>query len=122
MEEAQSLCQRVAIIDHGRIVQVDTPDTLVQKFSDSVVKIEFAQPVALSLYEQFKTIGPVAPLDETKRWIQLTSLNPAQTVEKILNMSEVKKIGIQSLDVSKPNLEDVFLHLTGHSLRDNERS
>jgi ABC-2 type transport system ATP-binding protein len=120
MEEAQTLCHRVAIIDHGRIVQADAPEALVQKFSDSVVKVEFGEPVPLSLYEQLKEIGYITPLDETKRWVQLTSINPAHTVEKMLNLSEVKRIGIQSLDVSKPNLEDVFLHLTGRSLRDDE--
>ena len=119
MEEAQSLCSRVAIIDQGRIVQLDSPTALVQKFSDPVVKIEFSETVASSLYEQLKAIGRVAPLDETGRWILLKSINPAQTVKKILDLPEVKRIGIHSLDVTKPNLEDVFLHLTGHSLRDN---
>jgi ABC-2 type transport system ATP-binding protein len=120
MEEAQALCHRVAIVDNGRIVQLGSPATLVQKFSDSVIKIEFIEMVASSLYEELKSIGPIAPLDETGRWIRLKTVNPAQTVEKILNLPEVKKIGIHSLDVSKPNLEDVFLHLTGHSLRDND--
>jgi len=121
MEEAQTLCERVAIIDKGQIVRLASPSELIRKFSDPVVKIELNNRVDPPLYERLKTIGPLAPLDKTGRWIRVKSANPAKTVSDILGLPEIQKIGIQSLDVTKPNLEDVFLHLTGHSLRDNER-
>jgi len=120
MEEAQTLCSRIAIMDRGQIIRMDTPSALIHMFGNALVKIEFSRKVDVSLYEQLKTIDPLSLLDDTGQWVLVPSAHPAQTIENILQLPEVKIIGIQSLDVSRPNLEDVFLHLTGHSLRDNE--
>jgi len=119
MEEAQALCRRIAIIDKGRIIRLDTPAALMRELSDSVVKIQFGGPVEAPLFTKLQAIGSLSPLDDTGRWILMKTVHPAKTVAKILNLPEVKKIGIHSLDITNPNLEDVFLHLTGHTLRDN---
>jgi ABC-2 type transport system ATP-binding protein len=121
MEEAQTLCHRLSIIDQGRLIQTDSPSELINRFSDPVVKIEFKHKMNSYLYEQVKAISPSAMLDKTGRWIFIKSTDPAQTVKKILELPAIKNTEIQSMDISKPNLEDVFLKLTGRSLRDTER-
>lgn len=119
MEEAQNLCNRIAIIDHGRIIRCGTPSSLIREYSNAVVKIKFGSQISPKLYEQLSQIASIDPLHKTNQRLCITSKNPEQTIEKVLSFPEVIKIGIESLDVSKPNLEDVFLHITGHSLRDN---
>jgi len=121
MEEAQTLCHRLSIIDQGRLIQTDSPSELINRFSDPVVKIEFKHKMNSYLYEQVKAISPSAMLDKTGRWIFIKSTDPAQTVKKILELPAIKNTEVQSMDISKPNLEDVFLKLTGRSLRDTER-
>ncbi|MFO7962605.1 MAG: ABC transporter ATP-binding protein [Desulfobacterales bacterium] len=120
MEEAQSLCRRIAILDKGRIIQLDAFSEMVRKFRDPVVKIEFADPVGELLYERIKSIGSIASLEQAGRSLLIRSAFPAQTVRNILSIPEIRDVDIRSLDISKPNLEDIFLTLTGRSLRDNE--
>lgn len=119
MKEAQTLCHRVAIVDQGRIIQLDTPSALIRQFSDTAVKIEFSDQLARPLVEGLHKIGKVEQLDDTARRFIIHSLHPARTVKKILELKELQQTPMQSLDVIEPNLETVFLHLTGRSLRDN---
>ena len=69
MEEAQTLCHRLSIIDQGRLVETESPFELIKRFSDRVVKIEFKNKMNAYLYEQVKAISPSARLDKTGRWI-----------------------------------------------------
>jgi ABC-2 type transport system ATP-binding protein len=87
MEEAQTLCNRLSIIDQGRLVATDSPFELIKRFSDPVVKIEFKDKMNTYLYEQVKAISPSARLDKTGRWILIRSTDPAQTVKKILEIT-----------------------------------
>jgi ABC-2 type transport system ATP-binding protein len=121
MEEAQTLCNRLSIIDQGRLVETDSPFELIKRFSDPVLKIEFKSKMNAYLYEQVKAISPSAKLDKTGRWILIRSTDPTQAVIKILELPALKNTEVQSMDISKPNLEDVFLELTGRSLRDTGR-
>jgi ABC-2 type transport system ATP-binding protein len=91
MEEAQRLCDRVAIIDHGRLLDLDTVDGLIAKHtSASVVTIQRDGGDV-----RIETADPVGAL-----------------------ASHVGQPGVRGVRVERPNLESVFLHLTGRSLRD----
>jgi ABC-2 type transport system ATP-binding protein len=113
MEEAQRLCDRVAIIDHGKILEMDSVENLIAKHGGpSHIEAEFE--------EKLPDVNKIKPfvsdknmqLDETK--IRFQTDKPMESLAK-LNSSGVRFL---SLKVQTANLEDVFLNLTGRRLRD----
>jgi ABC-2 type transport system ATP-binding protein len=106
MEEAQRLCDRVAIMDHGRILDLDTVAMLLERHGGrSVVKAELARPPANSC-----TLP--APLDGLV--LRFESDRPLEEVARLSS----EGVAFQTLEVARPDLETVFLSLTGRSLRD----
>jgi ABC-2 type transport system ATP-binding protein len=106
MEEAQRLCDRVAIMDHGRILDLDTVPALVERYGGrSVVKAELARPPA-------ETIELPAELDGLS--LRFESDRPLEEVGRLSSAGVI----FQTLEVARPDLETVFLTLTGRSLRD----
>jgi len=106
MEEAQRLCDRVAIVDHGKLLALDTVDALIAEHGGaSVVEAELA-----SAPEDPSTLPGV--LDGNV--LRIETSEPLETVAKIGRNG----IEITRLQVERPDLERVFLHLTGRSLRD----
>jgi ABC-2 type transport system ATP-binding protein len=106
MEEAQRLCDRVAIMDGGRILDLDTVPALINRYGGrSVVKAEFVRPPAGSV------VLP-APLDGLS--LRFESDRPLEEVGRLSSAGVL----FQSLEVTRPDLETVFLSLTGKSLRD----
>lgn len=92
MDEAQLLCDQVAIMDHGRILELDTPDRLLDKhFEGVVVRV---------------------PVDGDEV-MEMTSSNLDQTLQGLL----ADQTNLDGLSIHKPNLEDLFIKLTGSSLR-----
>jgi ABC-2 type transport system ATP-binding protein len=106
MEEAQRLCDRVAIMDGGRVLDLDTVPALIERYGGrSVVKAEFVRPPAGS-------ISLPAPLDGLS--LRFESDRPLEEVGRLSSAGVL----FQSLEVTRPDLETVFLSLTGKSLRD----
>lgn len=106
MEEAQRLCDRVAIIDHGKILALDTVDALIDRHGGgSLVVAEIERVPENFAYLEGELI------DNTLR---ITTMQPFQEVAKLAQMA----VPMTSLRVDRPDLESVFLSLTGRSLRD----
>jgi ABC-2 type transport system ATP-binding protein len=106
MEEAQRLCDRVAVMDHGRILDLDTVPALIDRYGGrSVVKAELQNPPA------DESILP-APLDGLS--LRFESERPFEDVGRLSTAG----VAFQTLEVARPDLETVFLTLTGRSLRD----
>ncbi len=106
MEEAQRLCDRVAIMDHGRILAVDTIDNLIHHHGGrSVVVAE------LSSFPPDHAILP-SPLDGMS--LRFETQQPLEDVSRLFGSG----INFRSLKIDRPDLETVFLSLTGRSLRD----
>jgi ABC-2 type transport system ATP-binding protein len=106
MEEAQRLCDRVAIMDCGKILDLDRVDALIARHGGrSVVKSELVRPPADA------TVLP-APLDGLS--LRFESERPLQEVARLSTAG----VAFQTLEVARPDLETVFLTLTGRSLRD----
>jgi len=113
MEEAQRLCDRVAILDHGRILDMDSVDNLIVKHGGpSHVEAEFEERLSDSDRIKLFVDDKHMQLEETK--IRFQTKQPMDALAK-LNRSGVR---FQSLKVQTANLEDVFLNLTGRRLRD----
>ena len=110
MDEADRLCDRVAIIDHGRIVALDTPSALKSKVGGEVVKIRTRSPKL----DGIKDLDYVISVDQSGSTLVLTVKDASAHLQEILSM-----VGeVDSVEVRSPTLNDVFLHYTGREIRE----
>jgi ABC-2 type transport system ATP-binding protein len=118
IEEAQRLCHRVAILDYGKLIALDTPAALIQGFGRCLIRIEFHETSDENLLKEMERFGSVRVLDEQKRRVHLETDHTQEALKELLVLKEKRGILFKTLDVVEPNLETVFVHLTGRSLRD----
>ena len=115
MEEAERLCDRVAIIERGRIIDIDTPGRLVDRHCpERTVVLATDDPQA---EKRFRAIPRVASVNCSDRRFTIRGLGDDLVTEVIHCLSE-NRIRVTEFRTILPNLEDVFLKLTGHSIRD----
>ena len=117
MEEAEILCDRLAIMDHGRILEMGTVNELVSKrFKERAVRLDATD-----------RLDDAEPRQPCRRWfrssamrttILLYTADVAATIGALLVLCEARGVEPQDLGVRRPTLEDVFLDLTGRALRD----
>ena len=116
LDEAQQLCDRVAIIDHGRIVAMGTPrDLMARSKSAQTVSLATIQPFDRNLLLSLEDIGEIK--EEGGR-VRFTTTDVNHALGKLVALLTAKEIGIAELHVEKATLEDVFLELTGTEPRD----
>ena len=120
MDEAERLCDRVAIVDHGRIIALGAPRELIASLSAEHV-VEFttpeAPPGALDATRLRAIEGVMAVREHDGRWT-LEVANLAQTVPALLAELQRLQLGLGELATHSATLEDVFVSLTGRQLRD----
>ena len=115
MEEAERLCDRVAVIEHGRLVDIDTPDGLVRRHCpERTVVLRTDDPSAGERFEAIPKI--VSVLRQDSRYT-LRGTGDDFITDVIRCLSEAR-ITVSDFRTVHPTLEDVFLTLTGHSIRD----
>ena len=115
MEEAERLCDRVAIIDHGRIVDIDTPARLVRRHCpDRTVIVSTPDQEAETW---LRTIAAADLVERQDSRIVLRGRGEDFVGDVVQCVSE-HRIRVTDFQTVTPNLEDVFLTLTGHSMRD----
>ncbi len=119
MEEADELCDRVAIMDHGRILALDTPEELKQSVgADTIVTVKAGgDPDALArrLSEE---LGGVTRTRVRDGGVELHVKGADRLVPRVVNAAESGGFDVVDLSVSEPSLENVFINLTGKELRD----
>ncbi len=104
MEEAEILCDQIAIIDHGKLLEIDTPEKLLQKhFDGAIVKLPHAGRKDLT-FEGGVIKG---------EFMEISTDNLDKTMREVLGA----QLNLEGLSIKKPNMEDLFLKLTGSSLR-----
>jgi ABC-2 type transport system ATP-binding protein len=115
LEEAQALCERIAILDHGKLIAVDTPEHLKQTYGGSVVELETAQPSAV--VDDIRRLPGVKEVIQEGTHMQITtqagSLVAPQIINLVTGQGELRQIAVR-----EPNLDEIFLRLTGTALRD----
>jgi len=117
MEEAQSLCQRVAIIDLGRIVALDTPSSLIHRLPTPYqLKVVLSGSVADGELEAIPGVQGVARQDGGT--FSLGCADAARTLASLQVWASGRGLSLEYLEVVPATLEDVFLGLTGKGLRD----
>jgi ABC-2 type transport system ATP-binding protein len=120
MEEADRLCDRVAIMDHGKILALDTPAALKQSIgADTVVTVK-ATGDAASLAEALeRDVNGVTRTRVTDGGIQLHVQGTERLVPRVVAAAERAGFDLIDLSVSEPSLETVFINLTGKELRED---
>ena len=115
MEEAERLCDRVAIIEHGRIIDIDTPEGLVARHcAERTVVLATDDPRA---EERFRALPGVQSVVRADLRCTIRGSGDDLVTEVIHCLSE-NRIRVSDFRTILPNLEDVFLKLTGHSIRE----
>jgi ABC-2 type transport system ATP-binding protein len=118
IEEAEDLCNRVAILDLGKIIALDTPRGLTQSLGKGIIQIEFNEPMDEGLLRKMERIGSVLWMDEKKRRVHLETDQTASALSQLLQYKEERKALFKSLDMMEPSLKTVLIRLIGRSLRD----
>jgi ABC-2 type transport system ATP-binding protein len=119
MEEADEMCDRLAIMDHGRILAMDTPQNLKESVgADSIVTVSATGDLnALARLLQDKVEG-ATKVRQFNGTIQLHTKGTAGILPKVVTTAEQGGFNITDLSVAEPTLETVFINLTGKELRD----
>jgi ABC-2 type transport system ATP-binding protein len=115
MEEAERLCDRVAIIEHGRLIEVGTPADLVQKHCPERTVV-FSSDDA-SVAERLQGLGAVEHTEGSAATYTIRGAGD-DFVTDVINVVAREGIRVRGFRTEIPTLEDVFLKLTGHGIRD----
>lgn len=117
IEEAERLCDRVAIIDEGRIIALGTPREIkAQTLGHSHIEVVCEEPIPEG--EVPLTADRIA-ISADRRTIAVTSAEPARTIVDLVKWIDLRGIGLIDIHLKRPTLEDVFIELTGKRLRES---
>jgi ABC-2 type transport system ATP-binding protein len=118
MEEAQRLCDRVGIIDQGHIIAEGTPQELIALVSERD-RIRLGTAGAITEFAAAcGALDAVQAVQEVDTGLELVVAHARNLLPRILGLAEELDVEISTVEIDGPNLETVFLHLTGHALRD----
>jgi ABC-2 type transport system ATP-binding protein len=118
MDEADKLCDRIAIVDHGRLVALDTPTNLKDSIPGAdTVEAEFANapPDWLAQLEKLSHAASVTQRDQV---VHIASTDGPSTVAALMDLARARGVTVHRVTVQGTTLDDVFLHFTGSELRD----
>jgi len=118
MDEADFLCDRVAIIDHGRIIILDTIPKLKNAIGNDVITLSCSQLTKLK--KRLEEEDWIKNIKQHDSFLTLGVERGEEKIPLIVEMAQKLDIRIKSISVRKPTLDDVFLHFTGRRMRDNE--
>src|SRR5580658_10067564 len=121
MDEADRLCNRIAIVDHGKLVALDTPEALKASVpGTNVIEAQFANAPA-DWQQQLEHLDDVTSVQpEAANMYRILTSNGSKTTTELVELAVHKKVEIKSLSVQNTTLDDVFVHFTGRQLRDEQ--
>jgi len=121
MEEADNLCDRVGIIDYGKIQIVDTPQSMKNKLETDMITFSVIPDKVKKeqFIEKLKTLDLIKNIKINESNMTVQSSDSTQVIPKIFQISSEIGLGIDSFVLNKPTLDDVFISHTGHNLRDD---
>ncbi len=117
IEEAERLCDRVAIVDQGQIIAMGTPREIqAQTLGRSRIDIRTAQPMPLAVpvFEDAET----SVFDDERNLLTIHSTRPARTLPDLIKWIDQCGLDLEDIHLKRPTLEDVFIELTGKRLRE----
>jgi len=119
MDEADRLCDRIAIVDHGKLVALDTPAALKASVPGSnVIEAQFERPTA-DWEQKLQSLEDVTSVQhEGAHMYRVLTGNGSRTTTELVEMAVQAGVGVKTLSVQNTTLDDVFVHYTGRQLRD----
>ncbi len=123
MEEADHLCNRIAIIDFGQVKALDTPENLKDALGGDVIilTVETGE-LALRLFDLYNKNGSAGSIQQKDSSIFITIKDGAGRIPHVLKIASDVGINVLSVDLHRPTLDDVFLSHTGRAIREEETS
>jgi ABC-2 type transport system ATP-binding protein len=119
MDEADLLCDRVAIMDHGEIKAIGTPEELKHGISKgSIVEVEFTGPQEKFIKEIGKFCEEPKITENHGHIIKFTCKDPVNAIKKIIENAGPAGVKIENVSMHEPSLDDVFVHYTGRQIRE----
>lgn len=118
MEEAERLCNRVAIIDNGEIIALDTPANLINRLGDGLIQLDFPDENVIKIGEKIRELDSVRQVTQRGKQLEISSKSFEQTIIDALQIATSFNIRVSGLNLMEANLETVFLNLTGKSIRE----
>jgi len=124
MEEADNLCDRIGIIDHGKIQVIDTPKSMKSTIGNEIISFNLVDGKANqdTLIDQIGRIEFVKEVKNKDGLITVFSTKSNEVIPKIFQESANLDMKIRSLTLKQPTLDDVFISYTGHDLRDEPKN
>jgi ABC-2 type transport system ATP-binding protein len=119
LEEADALCDRVAIIDHGAIVALETPAELKRQVAGDVVTLGLGAPPG-AVEAELNRAPYVREIESTGTGLRLVVADGTTAIPQILRTLDAAGVPLTSIELHQPSLDDVFLARTGRSLRETE--
>jgi ABC-2 type transport system ATP-binding protein len=121
MDEADDLCDRLAIIDNGRIVSEDSPTNLKRRIAGDIISLglEDGRMSVTRVAEELRAQPFVREIQPTEHGIQLYVDRGEEMLPSVLRLLDQRGVTIRTVTLARPTLEDVFLRMTGRSLRDD---
>jgi ABC-2 type transport system ATP-binding protein len=121
MEEADKLCDRIGIIDGGKIQVIDSPENMKKAMGNEVISIILEEEKNYnSFLSDLKKIEFVNKINEDGSKLTLFASNGTEVIPKIFQISSELDIKIISISLTQPTLDDVFISYTGHEIRDDD--
>jgi ABC-2 type transport system ATP-binding protein len=118
MDEADKLCDRIAIVDHGKLVALDSPLRLKASIpGKNIIEVSFSS-VPQGWAETLQSLPDVAAVKETEGVFRISTNNGPRTTVALMEAARKSDLTLSSLSVQSTTLDDVFVHFTGHQLRD----
>jgi ABC-2 type transport system ATP-binding protein len=117
MEEAELLCHRVAIMDEGQVIALDTPQNLINTLGTGLIHIG-VKDVGEAMLTRLGALPQVTAVDRRDNILALETVDAQRALLEIISLFNETDTPMTSLEILEPNLESVFIQLTGKQLRD----
>jgi ABC-2 type transport system ATP-binding protein len=127
MEEADALCDRVAIINRGEIKAIDTPENLKQQIGGDIITVNFSEVSDGKVQEVLEKVRQIpqvkkVSLGKDKIYQIVVSQRGDKIIPEIFSISQKNEVNINSIRLKRPSLEDVYIHFTGRTIQEEEEN
>jgi ABC-2 type transport system ATP-binding protein len=117
MEEAERLCHRVAIMDDGQLIALDTPNALIRSLGGGIILLGVRGENVGTATDQIALLPAVKAATRPDGQLKIETHNIQEALMGALDITNRLDVSLTSLEMLEPNLESVFLHMTGKKLR-----
>jgi len=123
MEEADKLCDRVGIIDYGKIQVIDSPQSMKNKLGNEIIAFKILDGTSKDeLLSQLNELQLVKDISTKDDQLTVYTTKGTELIPEIFQLSAKLEIKINSMSLTQPTLDDVFISYTGHDLRDESEN